>query len=496
MKKKTRQNRREFLKMSAAGAAALSMGGLLVKNAGAATGLAWPDTGALAINPEIDNLRVVVCNDPTMITGSALGTFQSFNNVIDTAKLQTNMDKMAMALSQKADAKTAWATIFRKPGNKTWAQVNVAIKVNTVDADDSPKLSIIDKVCKILNAIGTSTADPGVPFANMTVYDSNSNVTTYKSSYAAPKLPAGIKVVQNLGTAVVSYALPNGTATLTSGSLNNGSIDILVNIAMNKGHDQFDKGKTTLCLKNHYGSFSPQTTTYPRYRNNQCGNLDYLIDINKSNPILGGTPSRQQLCIMDSLWAMESGPSGGKIVQNNRLVMGTFAGAVDYLVARKIRQAIMKIPVGTVDSGNSSDTTMNNPAIDRYLTGFGYDLAAANVAGLDFVDALTWTPTAILSNGSIIKNKGMPLRITVSNSSVKGSRVNFYLPPAATTVKIAILDINGRTVRTLSVKSAGVNPDVLWDGRTANGRTVSAGNYIIKLVGDGFEQTGNILISR
>lgn len=482
--------------MSAAGAAALSMGGLLVKKANAATGLAWPDAGTMAINPVIDNLRVVVCNDPTMISGAATGTFQSFNTVIDGAKLQGNMDKMAMALAQKNDAKAAWATIFMKPQNKTWAQVNVAIKVNTVDSNDSPKLSIIDKVCKVLNSIGTTTADPGVPFANMTIYDSNSNVATYKSSFAAPKLPTGIKLVQNLGTAVNSYALPKGTATLTSGSLNNGSIDILVNIAMNKGHDQYDKGKTTLCLKNHYGTFSPQVTTYPRYRNNQCGNLDYLIDINKSNPILGGTPPRQQLCIIDSLWAMESGPAGGKIVQNNRLVMGTFAGAVDYLVARKIRQAIMKIPVGTVDNGISTDTTMNSPAIDKYLTGFGYDLAAPNVAGLNFVDALTWTPTAILSDESHNQNQGTPLRIAVSNSSIKGSRVDFTLPPEAAAVKITILDMNGRTVRNLSVKSLRANPEVFWDGRTSNGRIVSAGNYIIKLIGDGFEQTGNIVISR
>lgn len=496
MTRTSKNNRREFLRISAAGAAALSLGGLLVKKTNAATGLAWPDTGVLAINPEIDNLRVVVCNDPSIITTAATGTFQSFNTVVDAVKLQADMDTMAMALSRKNDVKTAWATIFRKPQSKTWTQVNVAIKVNTVDADTAPRIAIIDKVCKALNTIGTTPADPGVPFTNMTIYDLSSNVATYKAGFAASRLPTGIKVVQNLGTAVNSYALPQGTATLMSGTLNNGSIDILVNIAMNKGHDQFDKGKTTLCLKNHYGTFSPQVTTYPRYRNNQCGNLDYLIDINKSNPILGGTPPRQQLCIIDSLWAMESGPAGGKIVQNNRIVMGTFVGAVDYLVARKIRQAIMKIPVGTVDSGTSSDTTMNNAAIDRYLTGFGYDLADPNVASLNFVDALTWTPTAVHSDGSNAQYQGAPLQIVVSNSSLKSSRVNFSLPPGASAVAITILDMNGRTVRNLSVKSIRANPEVVWDGKAGNGRTVSGGTYMIKLVGDGFEQSGKIVLSR
>jgi hypothetical protein len=495
MTRHPKQNRREFLRISAAGAAAFSMGGIFAKNASAATGLAWPDTGALAINPAIDNLRVVVCNDPTMISGAATGTFQSYNTVIDTAKLQGNMDKMAMALAQINDAKAAWAAIFRKPQGKTWAQVNVAIKVNTVDTNDSPKLSIINKVCTVLNTIGTTTADPGVLFANMTIYDSNGNVSTYKSSFSAPKLPTGIKVVQNLGNAVNSYALPKGTATLTSGSLNNGSIDILVNIAMNKGHDQFDKGKTTLCLKNHYGSFSPQTTTYPRYKGNQCGNLDYLIDINKSNPIIGGTPPRQQLCIIDSLWAMESGPSGGKIVQNNRLVMGTFAGAVDYLVARKIRQETMKIPVGTVDSGVSTDTTMNNPAIDKFLTGFGYDLASPNVANLNFVDALAWIPAVGVSNGPKPVARRNSLQLTLSSGGLKSSSVNFALPGGPTDAQLLILDMKGRTVRKLPVNSSETNRlNIIWDGRSSTGQTVSAGNYLVQLSGKGINQSGMITV--
>lgn len=492
MKSKTKQNRRDFLKLSAAGAAAFSMGGFLVKNAGAATGLAWPDTGSLAINPAIDNLRVVVCNDPSMITGTALGTFQSFNNAIDVTKLQADMDKMAIALAQQSDAKTAWATIFRKPAGKTWAQVNVAIKVNTVDPNDNPRLSIIDKICRTLNAIGTTTADPGVPFKNMTIYDSNANVTTYASTYSAAKLPTGIKVVLNLGSPVTAYALPKGTATLTSGSLNDGSIDILVNIAMNKGHDQFDKGMTTLCLKNHYGSFSPQDNTYPKPV--KCGNLDYLIDINKSNPILGGTPPRQQLCIIDSLWAMEAGPSGGVMVQNDRLVMGTFAGAVDYLVAWKIRQAIMKMPVATVAGGN---TTMNSAAIDAYLTGFGYDLSAANVADLDFVDALAWIPAAVISGKSTIQNHDASLRIVVSNGSLKSSTLKFTLPQGTSAVTITVMDMNGRSVRNLSTNSLRANPStVFWNGKAGNGITVPPGNYFVTLAGVGFEKTGNILISR
>ncbi len=57
--------------------------------------------------------------------------------------------------------------------------------------------------------------------------------------------------------------------------------------------------------------------------------------MNKSNAILGGSPVRRQLCIVDSIWGMKKGSLGEPDTQLCSLIMGTFGPAVDYLTAKK-----------------------------------------------------------------------------------------------------------------------------------------------------------------
>ena len=141
-----------------------------------------------------------------------------------------------------------------------------------------------------------------------------------------------------------------------------GEIDILVNCAVNKGHNK-SYGETTLTLKNHAGTFEPK----PIHRG---GGLDYIIAINKSEAILGGTPVRQQLCIVDSLWAMTTGPSGTPDKEVCRLIMGTFGPAVDYLTAKKVRESVMGVS--------------QNKSLERFLTDFGYsDLKKLDIVSVN-----------------------------------------------------------------------------------------------------------------
>jgi hypothetical protein len=72
--------------------------------------------------------------------------------------------------------------------------------------------------------------------------------------------------------------------------------NILVNCAVNKGHGS-SYGSFTLTMKNHTGTMKFG-----------CPSQQELIDENKSERILGGSPVRQLLCIVDSLWAAVPGP--------------------------------------------------------------------------------------------------------------------------------------------------------------------------------------------
>jgi hypothetical protein len=140
----------------------------------------------------------------------------------------------------------------------------------------------------------------------------------------------------------------------------NGTVDILVNMAMCKGHSR-SFGGFTITMKNHFGTFSPSP-------GHQGRGLDYLLAINQTQEILGAMDKstglvlypRQQLCIVDALWASKHGPGGNPSHQPNFLAMGVTSPVVDYLMATQFR-------------GDRMGWQPNMKAARRMLTEFGYD---------------------------------------------------------------------------------------------------------------------------
>jgi hypothetical protein len=139
----------------------------------------------------------------------------------------------------------------------------------------------------------------------------------------------------------------------------NGTVDILVNIAVCKGHSS-RFGGFTMTMKNHFGTFSPGP-------GHGGSGFDYLLAVNRSQEILGPvdpksgrviTP-RQQLCIVDALWASEDGPGCLPQAQPDFLAMGVFSPAVDYVVATAFREGAM-------------GWSVNRKAAERMLETFGY----------------------------------------------------------------------------------------------------------------------------
>ena len=130
-------SRRQFLKASAAGSAALAIGGL-TKLAPAqpqqdpAEG-AWKD--GMQINPAIDNLRVVSLTDENMVTEipTSWRNFSEVNEHLQRDVVHQNLDLMAEHLAQTSPPAKAWETIFQKPSDKDWNDVKAAFKVNNIE---------------------------------------------------------------------------------------------------------------------------------------------------------------------------------------------------------------------------------------------------------------------------------------------------------------------------------------------------------------------------
>jgi hypothetical protein len=333
-----RRQRRAFLKLAAVGVTGVTF--IRAKLARAA----WPKTGTMNINPNISNTLVVACKDDAMVKNTpASMTFAAQTSAVDSARVAANLDAMAMRLANTATADDAWKAIFRS--SKPWASTRVAIKINVTESKNMPRLAVVEKLCRVIAGLG-------VPAANIIVYDggpesfasATSNYAPYFSTSDSSKIPGVVSKLNDSLGGTTNAPLPDGTTASCTADVANGKIDILVNIAINKGHIYY--GKASLCMKNHYGTFLANH------------DANYLFTINKSDAIVGGNPPRQQLCIVDSLFAIKT-YNNAPDTMPCYLVMGTFAPIVDYLTVKKVREEVLKY---------SHDSSI----IDTYPTTFGY----------------------------------------------------------------------------------------------------------------------------
>jgi hypothetical protein len=357
-------SRRKFLAASAAGVSGLALARFFPAFGEENNG-AW--VNGMQINPVIDNLRVVNCTDPAMITADPTKwDIISQNAPVVAERVRKNIDAMACALAQKTTPTEAWAVIFRKPDTKQWAEVKVAIKPNASGINNNTRVAVIGTICSALTGLGVMPE-------NIAMYGcsrkGNMDTATGYRPFIGSELPSGIVLSDKHesmgGTVKTRIPKPQAGEFECAASLANGTLDILVNIGTNKGHIFDAVGGLSLTMKNHCGSF-----LFPVAKHFTRGGLKFIIAINKSNAILGGTPPRQQLCIVDSLWGMKKGPSGIPTMRLNSLSMGTFGPAVDWVVMRKIREQIMgcKHPV----------------FISTVMTEFGYQ--PSQFENLDFID--------------------------------------------------------------------------------------------------------------
>ncbi|MBD3345710.1 MAG: DUF362 domain-containing protein [Chitinivibrionales bacterium] len=467
MKNGCHYSRRRFIKSTAAGTAGIGLAGISAP-AAAKTG-GWQN--GMQINPDIDNLRVVCCHDPDMVTLDCndISNFNQMvnqNTYVDRDTIHANLDEMAKELAQEQTPSTAWAKIFRKPANKSWDEVVIAMKVNCI-AENHPRLAVVEKICLVLGPSGL-----GARYSNMIVYDGKHNAAglytpfagldNLPQGYTGAYLPDGV-VVSNYssllgGTHDAPTPSPDEGNYECTKHIADGRVDILVNFAVNKGHGD-SRGGCTLTMKNHFGTFTPQPHGH--------GDLDYLLAINKSDAVVGGNPSRQQLCIIDSLWSANGGPSGAPNKNTHRLIMGTFGPAVDYATVYNLRKPIM----------NDTVTAQAEAALERFALDFGYNVQDFN--GIAFSDV---TPASqVRQNTSRFPAAGLRQLHFSLTGRFKG-KVTFSVSGKTPVTRIDILDIRGRIIQTLPV-----SPDssvVHWDGLNRYGSDVASGRYIIVIGGN------------
>jgi hypothetical protein len=310
-----------------------------------------------AVHPNVDKLRVAGVTDPAMtssIESSASWALQ--NKLVNAEAVWENMDKLACGLTDVRDPREAWQAIFVKPPRKSWSDTVVAIKTNNISQQHT-RSAVMAKVCHTL------TDTMGIKPSNIHIYDADDGRGMSRETPFAG-LPKGCRIVDNWGGISTTTMVPapwkdSGGESECLKHLVDGSVDILINMAMCKGHSS-RFGRFTMTMKNHFGTFSPR----PGHRG---GSQDYLIAINQTPEILGPMDKRtgkvlyprQQLCLVDALWASKGGPGGRPTAQPNFIAMGVMSPVVDFQVATKFR-------------GERMGWKPNMKMARRMLTDFGY----------------------------------------------------------------------------------------------------------------------------
>ena len=345
-------SRRHFLqKAIISGATITALPTIIVPKARAA----WSRKST--VHPHVDNLRVVGVTDPRMTKENRpVSAWSIQDKLVVKEVVGENIDRLACRLTDARNPEDAWRIIFIKPPRKSWSDTMVAIKTNHI-ALQHTRSAVMAKICHTL------TGTLGVKPSNIHIYDAIHGKTMSKNTLFAD-LPEGCKIEDHWGGVTTFTTVPDPWRKTRGQSkclryLVDGSVDILINIAMCKGHsDTF--GGFTMTMKNHFGTFDPSP-------GHQDGAQDYLIAINQTSEILGPLDPktgkvlfpRQQLCLIDALWASEGGPGGYPRTQPNFLAMGVFSPVLDYIVATRFR-------------GESMGWKPNMAATRRMLTDFGY----------------------------------------------------------------------------------------------------------------------------
>jgi hypothetical protein len=311
------------------------------------------------IHPHIHDLRVVGITDPAMSRQEPGPDWAARDKLVNPEVVKANIEKMALKLAQTSDVKQAWQTIFVKPPKKNWSEAVVAIKTNQI-AQQHTTSAVMSSICHALTDV------IGIKATNIHIYDATHGKNMdQKTPFEG--LPEGVALEGQWGGFNVPISIPGPykegmEKAVCLDHLTNGTVDILVNIALCKGHNQ-KYGRFTMAMKNHMGTFDPK----PIHREQ---GLEYLIGVNKTPEILGPVDvksgrvvfPRQQLCLIDALWASDPGPGGEPTAQPNFLAMGVTAVGLDYLIASKFRKEAM-------------GWNINGTVAERFLTEFGYTLA-------------------------------------------------------------------------------------------------------------------------
>jgi hypothetical protein len=462
MNKSVNRKRRDFLKITAVGAAGIAMSGGLAKTVmgkdcaqmAAGPGNQWPG-------------RVVINFNKNAVTRSGINA-----TPIDSV-IEKMVDDAILLLTGAASVGAAWKSIF--PATLT-AQSKIAIKINILNNGlSAPSPFSVMAITAGLCQMDFNGAK--FPVANITIYDMNNGNSMDSAGYTAARFP-NIKLVKDslvnpgdgasTGGAVQSYA-----STLRDAQF-------LINVFSPRGHDA-TYGSVTLGFKSHYGTYPPVHTA------------PSLRDYNCTGPVFNKTV----LSVCSGIFGQNIGNGPGGSPQDYTTYAktldptATLAASTIIMSTDPVSAEVESFKVMCLNKGQAYDVN-SMPAYLKASAGMTgtltpvYNIGVIDESKMD-IRRIINEKTATIAIGQKSEFHRGTGRSTLTAVSLKGQNntfIEFSLPQGTvgTDALIHVYDAQGSLVRSISQKVLGLVNHLSWDETNSKGSRVTKGMYFIELV--------------
>jgi hypothetical protein len=441
-------SRRDFLKLSAAGALAAGSSVSAAETV-ASFGARLQSWGAGNTRPG----RIVLYHD-TSIDGHVA--------TIDRDATEAAVHHAVRILTGITDdTGAAFESLF--PGVSSTS--TFAIKVNCI-GPTCTRWEVARGVVSGLSLMLGGTYD----VSHVTIYDRH-NIGSYGYDTSEFTFNGNYPTLSNTNNASGSGQEPWPGHDLSRYILN---CDYLINIPALKSHSNM-LNQITVALKNHYGSCAPASL---------CGNIPGMLSLN-SFPALSG---KAFLTVTDAVRATWTGGPGESPQTWNTFAEGTpntiFATtdpstndywARDYINTERAARSYGDKPAPWVEESSG----------DPYYIGIS-DPALMQVVNFD---------TAGVSSGPRT-GAGVLLSANTPNPFRDRTTLRFFLTKVGSAT-LSITDASGRLVKRLAREDfpGGWNK-LQWDGRGSNGRKVAPGVYFLLLDAEGQTRSRRMIVAR